>query len=101
MKARFAEIFASRTRAAWEEVFGGTDACVTPVLTPEEAEAHPQSLARNIFTSPGGVRQPMPAPRFSRTPGEIACPPPADHEGGAAAAREWGVDLDAHEARAA
>jgi crotonobetainyl-CoA:carnitine CoA-transferase CaiB-like acyl-CoA transferase len=35
----------------------------------------------------------MPAPRFSRTPGEIACPPPADHnEDGIEAIREWGLE---------
>ena len=35
----FAERFASRTRDEWTEVFAGTDACVTPVLTWSEAAA--------------------------------------------------------------
>ena len=33
----FAERFASRTRDEWTQVFAGTDACVTPVLTWSEA----------------------------------------------------------------
>ncbi|WP_157219189.1 CaiB/BaiF CoA transferase family protein [Flavisphingomonas formosensis] len=77
MKVRFAEIFASRTRREWEEVFGSKDACVTPVLSPDEAAAHAHARARGLFGEVAGVMQPMPAPRFSRTPGAIACPPPA------------------------
>nr|POE87474.1 isopenicillin n epimerase component 2 [Quercus suber] len=34
----FTETFASRTRAEWEAVFDGTDACVTPVLEQGELE---------------------------------------------------------------
>ena len=33
----FAERFASKTRDEWTEIFAGTDACVTPVLTWTEA----------------------------------------------------------------
>ena len=78
MKARFAAIFASHNRAHWEAVFADRDACVTPVLSPDEAAVHPHAQARGMFGDPGGVVQPMPAPRFSRTPGAIASPPPAD-----------------------
>jgi len=93
MKMRFAEIFASKTREEWTAIFDGTDACVTPVLAPDEAAAHPHAQAREIFGSPGGVQQPMPAPRFSRTPGTIACPPPTDdNEDGIDAMCEWGLD---------
>jgi alpha-methylacyl-CoA racemase len=75
MRERFAEIFASRTRAEWEEVFAGKDACTTPVLTPDEAMAHPHAKARGSFGEVAGVPQPMPAPRFSGTPAAVQAPP--------------------------
>jgi len=67
MRRRFAARFASRTRADWEEVFAGTDACVAPVLTMREAKDHPQVAGRGGYVEVGGVRQPAPAPRFSRS----------------------------------
>lgn len=42
----FSEIFASEDREHWQEVFNGTDACVTPVLTMSEVKTHPQNQAR-------------------------------------------------------
>lgn len=36
-----ADIFASRDLAYWQQVFETADVCVTPVLTLEEAKAHP------------------------------------------------------------
>lgn len=57
----------ARTMQEWAEVFDGTDACVTPVLTWEEALLHPHMVDREVFTSIDGVEQPRPAPRFSRT----------------------------------
>lgn len=69
--ARFAAIFATRSRAEWMEAFEGTDACVTPVLTMAEARHHPHNVARGVFRTVDGVAQPAPAPRFSHTPGDI------------------------------
>jgi alpha-methylacyl-CoA racemase len=76
LRQRFAEIFASRTRADWEQVFAGTDACVSPVLSLAEAPAHPHALARNAFVEVGGITQPGPAPRFARTPAAQPAAPP-------------------------
>jgi alpha-methylacyl-CoA racemase len=76
LRQRFAETFASRTRAEWEQVFAGTDACVSPVLSLAEAPAHPHALARNAFVSVGGVTQPAPAPRFGRTAAAQPAAPP-------------------------
>lgn len=59
-------VFASRTMADWASAFDGSDACVTPVLTYEEAASHPQMKARSAVVSPGGLAQPNLAPRFSR-----------------------------------
>src|SRR5215472_9466720 len=67
LRARFADVFAQRTRDEWAEVFAGTDACVAPVLSPAEAGQHPHNTAREVFADVGGVSQPAPAPRFSRT----------------------------------
>lgn len=40
-KARFADIIRGRSLDDWTRVFEGTDACVTPVLTRQEAAHHP------------------------------------------------------------
>ena len=56
--------FAQRTRAEWESVFDGTDACVTPVLSIAEAPEHPQNIARRVFGGPAEHRLPNPTPRF-------------------------------------
>jgi len=44
-----------KTRREWEEVFAGVDACVTPVLTPAEALAHPHHHARGLVHRRGSV----------------------------------------------
>lgn len=76
LRQRFAAAFASRTRAEWEKVFAGTDACVAPVLNLAEAPAHPHAAARGAFVEIGGVIQPAPAPRFERTAAADPAPPP-------------------------
>ena len=70
-RRRFTEVFATRSRDEWAAVFAGTDACVTPVLGMREAPAHPHLAARGTFVEQGGISQPGPAPRFSRTPGAV------------------------------
>jgi alpha-methylacyl-CoA racemase len=74
MKARVAAVVLARTRAEWCELLEGGDACFAPVLSPEEAAQHPHNQHRSTFTEVAGVLQPAPAPRFSRTPPEIAGP---------------------------
>jgi alpha-methylacyl-CoA racemase len=73
----FAERFAGRTRDEWTEVFAGTDACVTPVLTWSEAATNDHLNARSTVITAHGVEQAAPAPRFSRTPAGPVGPPPA------------------------
>ena len=78
MRESFASVFATRTRAEWEAVFDGTDACAAPVLTWQEAQSHPHLAARSTLADVGGSVLPGPAPRFSRTPGRAAeTAPPA------------------------
>jgi alpha-methylacyl-CoA racemase len=92
MKERFATIFAGRTRAEWEAVFEGTDACAAPVLTPGEAPDHPHNRFRGTFTEVAGVVQPAPAPRFGATPGSIRRPPPHPGQHADEALADWGLD---------
>ncbi|MEZ2295005.1 CaiB/BaiF CoA transferase family protein [Variovorax sp. RCC_210] len=66
-RLRLAEIFRGRTRDAWCELMEGSDVCFAPVLTLDEAMAHPHNRARGTFVEVAGVAQPAPAPRFSRT----------------------------------
>jgi alpha-methylacyl-CoA racemase len=77
MRDVFAERFASRTRNEWTQVFAGTDACVTPVLTWTEAATNEHLNARSTVITAHGVEQAAPAPRFSRTPAGPVGPPPA------------------------
>jgi alpha-methylacyl-CoA racemase len=83
------EAFARRTQAEWTEVFDGSDACVSPVLPLGADHAH--LVARGTFTEKDGVRQPAPAPRFSRTPGELGEPPARPGQHTRMALTEWGV----------
>jgi alpha-methylacyl-CoA racemase len=91
MKERFARLFASRTRAEWEKVFEGSDACVAPILPLAEAPNHPHNQVRGTFTEVAGVVQPSPAPRFTGTPGAIRRPPPNPGQYADEALADWGL----------
>ncbi|MEU4562652.1 CaiB/BaiF CoA-transferase family protein [Actinoplanes sp. NPDC023936] len=71
----FTKRFATRTRDEWAAVFAELDACVSPVLTPAEAAEHPHNAIRGTFVEVNGVRQPAPAPRFTRTPAAVPSAP--------------------------
>ena len=81
LREAFAEKFKLRTRDEWERRFTGTDACVAPVLSMEEAPFHPHNRERSSFITVDGVTQPAPAPRFSDTPSSTPSSPvrPGDH----------------------
>ncbi|WP_136163635.1 CaiB/BaiF CoA transferase family protein [Sphingomonas flavalba] len=87
LKRKFAAIFATRSRAEWEAVFAGTDACVTPVLTMAEAAHDPHFAARAAFIDAGGIARPAPAPRYSGFP--LTPAPAADR---AALLASFGID---------
>ena len=70
-KARWAALFRTRTRDEWARIAGESDACLAPVLDWEEAPQHSHLRARGTYVEVDGIVQPAPAPRFSRTPGEI------------------------------
>ena len=90
MRAAFEAVFKTKTRDAWADIFAATDACVTPVLDMEEAPNHSHNAARATFAAGGAGPQPAPAPRFSRTPGEIRRPAPRVGADGETVLRERG-----------
>ncbi|MBA8901921.1 CaiB/BaiF CoA-transferase family protein [Phyllobacterium sp. P30BS-XVII] len=66
LKARFAELFASRPRDHWCEILEGSDACFAPVLNIAEAVNHAHNRARGIYReTSSGLIETAPAPRFS------------------------------------
>ncbi|HEV3010732.1 MAG TPA: CaiB/BaiF CoA-transferase family protein [Burkholderiales bacterium] len=92
MRAMFEKAFKSKPRDEWCRVFEGSDACFAPVLSWSEARRDAHNVSRKNFFELGGVEQPSPAPRFSRTPGKVRRTPPERGEGGGAALAEWGFD---------
>jgi alpha-methylacyl-CoA racemase len=90
MKERLTQIFKTKTRDEWCEIMEGTDVCFAPILTIAEAYEHPHNVARSTFVEVDGVKQPGPAPRFSRTECEIARPPPSPGQHSDEALGEWG-----------
>ncbi|HEY4613832.1 MAG TPA: CaiB/BaiF CoA-transferase family protein [Citricoccus sp.] len=77
MRKLFTACFRRRTRDEWDAVFRERDACVSPVLSLEEAPHHPHLRARGTFVERDGAYEPAPAPRFSRTPSTLPAPPVA------------------------
>jgi len=69
--AQLEVIFRTRTRDDWAHLFADSDACVAPVLSLLEAPQHPANQARGVYVEVDGFMQPAPAPRLSRTPGEV------------------------------
>ena len=67
MRQAITALIAAKTRDAWSALLEGTDVCFAPVLTLTEASAHRHALARGGHIEVGGVTQPAPAPRFSRS----------------------------------
>ncbi|TDC58558.1 CoA transferase [Actinomadura sp. KC345] len=51
------EVFATKTRAEWEELLGAEDSCFMPVLTPEEAADSDHFAARGLTIQVGAGRQ--------------------------------------------
>ena len=62
--ARLAALFVDQPRDHWEGLFEGSDACVAPVLSPQEAAQDAHNAARQNWVMADGMQQPAPAPRF-------------------------------------
>ncbi len=94
LKQRLAELFKQKTRAQWCELLEGSDACFAPVLSLSEAPQHRHMQERASFIELGGVTQPAPAPRFSRSTPAAPRPPSqpgADTDAGLA---RWGLSAE-------
>lgn len=91
LRAAFTSVFKTRTRDEWCAVMDGADACFAPVLSLREAPQNSHLAERATFVEYGGYVQPSPAPRFSRTQGEIQRPPalPGEHTDEVLA--DWGI----------
>ncbi len=90
----FTQTFRSKSLAQWCESLQGTDVCFAPVLDMGEAPDHPHNLQRNAFVDIDGVRQPAPAPRFSRTPSGVRSGSPEPGHHASEVLRDWGVAGD-------
>ncbi|MBR0967336.1 CoA transferase [Bradyrhizobium diazoefficiens] len=75
MRSRLEAIFLTKTRDEWCGIMEGTDVCFAPVLSVAEAPHHAHAKARDLYIDVSGVKQPRPAPRFSRTPGQARVAP--------------------------
>jgi alpha-methylacyl-CoA racemase len=93
-REKLTALFKTKTRDEWCEVLEHSDACFAPVLTMAEAAEHPHMKARNTILNENGILQPAPAPRFSRTPGEISRPAawPGQHTDEVLS--DWGFSAD-------
>jgi alpha-methylacyl-CoA racemase len=65
MRAELTSRFRTAPRDAWVAAFAGSQACVAPVLSFDEAAAHPHNAQRGTLAPVEGVIQPAPAPRYS------------------------------------
>ncbi|XP_059479071.1 alpha-methylacyl-CoA racemase [Neocloeon triangulifer] len=66
----FSDKFASKTKAEWTEIFEKLDACVTPVLSIDEATKYSHNKERKTFViDKYDLPVPNPAPVLSATPG--------------------------------
>jgi alpha-methylacyl-CoA racemase len=91
LKQKVAAAFARKTREQWCVIMEGSDVCFAPVLSMDEAPLHPHNIARQSFVHIDGQLQAAPAPRFSRTPGEIQGPPCAPGKHSSELLRELGL----------
>ena len=71
LKEKMAAKIKLKSRSEWIDIFSESDACVSPVLSMEEAQEHPHNISRGAFTDIDGFNQPNASPRYSKTKPEI------------------------------
>jgi alpha-methylacyl-CoA racemase len=89
LREQIGAVFLTRTRDEWAAHFGDGDACVTPVLTFEEATRHEHLAARDTHLRIDGVDQAGVVPRFSRSNPDQPRPPRVWDGGVAGLIAEW------------
>ena len=67
LKEKMATKIKLKSRSEWVQIFSGSDACVSPVLSMEEAQEHPHNKQREAFINIDGFNQPNASPRYSKT----------------------------------
>ncbi|HIA58816.1 MAG TPA: CoA transferase [Gammaproteobacteria bacterium] len=92
LRNKLETLFKTKTRDDWCAIMEGTDVCFAPVLNLKEASHHPHNEARATYVDFEGVTQPAPAPRFSRTQGEIQSSAALAGEHSEQVLRDWGLD---------
>lgn len=92
LRTKLEILFKTKTRDDWCTIMEGTDVCFAPVLNLKEASHHPHNEARATYVDFEGVTQPAPAPRFSRTQGEIQSSAALTGEHSEQVLRDWGFD---------
>lgn len=97
LTALFGDVIQKRTLAEWHVVFSELDACVSPVMTPDEARRHPHITSRGLLpaTAAGHVQ-----PRFPiRFDGAVAAGAVGDEDARVLGATEvlaaWTSESDA------
>lgn len=95
LRERLAAAIRRFDRDELDAMFEGSDACVTPVLTMDEAKRHPHNVSRGTFIDLAGLQQHAPAPRFSRS--VPATPAPPSKAGGDSDSILRELDFSAHE----
>ncbi|MER6152905.1 CaiB/BaiF CoA-transferase family protein [Streptomyces hirsutus] len=86
-----ADRIASAPRDHWVARAAATGACLSPVLSMDEAPEHPHNVARRTFVEVAGITQPAPAPRFGGTPTAVPTPPAVPGEHTRTALACWGI----------
>jgi alpha-methylacyl-CoA racemase len=94
LKEKVAATFKTKTRDEWCSIMEHTDVCFAPVLSLAEAPSHPHNVARGTFVEVAGLTQPAPAPRFSRTNGELRRPPAHPGQDTDEVLADYGFDAD-------
>ena len=89
-RAELDALFASRPLAHWTALFERFDCGVTPVLTFEEAMAHPQLAARGMLPDADGLRQFAPPLKMSGLDFAVRSPSPKVGADGTAILRAAG-----------
>jgi alpha-methylacyl-CoA racemase len=92
LRTKVAARIRERTQAEWVATLEGTDACVAGVIPLAEAFEHPHNKAREVYVDRGGLVQPAPAPRFSRTAPSLTTGPSAPGDSTREALAAWGID---------
>jgi alpha-methylacyl-CoA racemase len=95
LRERVAAAFRTKPRSHWTAVFANIDGCGSPVLELDELVEDPHLRARGtVVTGPDGAVTSAPAPRLSRSPGQIRPAPSARGTHTREVLREAGFSAD-------